>query len=153
GFGVRFTHDLSLPLSLNRCAASSARHGRADRLRLADHRHERLVLLCIVSRANMNRQANPRGDGQSGVPALAAAARLLAERKSAVPDAFIAKLFELAAPEDLRHCGAAELANIAEQSWSFLAERHSGTAKIRFEPLAGSRGIAVLEIVNDDMPF
>ena len=56
-------------------------------------------------------------------------------------------------PKILRHCGAVELANIAEQSWSFLAERRPGTPKIRFEPLAGARGIAVLEIVNDDMPF
>ena len=102
----------------------------------------------------MNRQANPPGDDQSGVLALvAAAARLLAERKSAVPEAFVAKLFGLAAPEDLRHCGAAELANIAEQSWSFLAERRPGTPKMRLEPVAGARGVAVLEIVNDDMPF
>ena len=102
----------------------------------------------------MNRQANPPGDDQSGVLALvAAAARLLAERKSAVPEAFVAKLFGLAAPEDLRHCSAAELANIAEQSWSFLAERRPGTPKMRLEPVAGARGVAVLEIVNDDMPF
>jgi glutamate dehydrogenase len=102
----------------------------------------------------MNRQANPAAGDQNGAAALvAAAAKLLAERKSDVPDGFVSKLFGLAAPEDLRHCGAAELANIAEQSWSFLAERRPGTAKIRFEPLAGARGVAVLEIVNDDMPF
>jgi glutamate dehydrogenase len=102
----------------------------------------------------MNRQANPANGDQSGAATLiAAAARLLVERKSAVPEAFVVKLFALAAPEDLRHCGAAELANIAEQSWSFLAERRPGTPKIRFEPLAGARGVAVLEIVNDDMPF
>jgi glutamate dehydrogenase len=101
----------------------------------------------------MNRQANPARD-QSGAGALlASAAKLLAERKSAVPDGFIAKLFGLAAPEDLRHCGAAVLADIAEQSWSFLLERPPGAPKIRFEPLDGARGIAVLEIVNDDMPF
>ena len=102
----------------------------------------------------MNRQANPAAGDQNGAATLiAAAARLLVERKSPVPDAFVAKLFALAAPEDLRHCGAAELANIAEQSWSFLAERRPGTPKMRFEPLAGARGVAVLEIVNDDMPF
>jgi glutamate dehydrogenase len=102
----------------------------------------------------MNRQANPAGADQAGAAALvAAAAKHLAERKSAVPDGFVGKLFGLAAPEDLRHCGAAELANIAEQSWSFLAERRPGTPKIRFEPLVGARGVAVLEIVNDDMPF
>ena len=72
----------------------------------------------------MNRQANPAGGDQTDVLTIvAAAARLLVDRKSAVPEAFVAKLFGLAAPEDLRHCGAAELANIAEQSWSFLAER------------------------------
>jgi glutamate dehydrogenase len=102
----------------------------------------------------MNRQANPAGGDQNSAAALiAAAARLLAERKSDVPDGFVGKLFGLAAPEDLRHCGAEELANIAERSWSFLAERRPGTPKIRFEPLAGARNIAVLEIVNDDMPF
>jgi hypothetical protein len=55
----------------------------------------------------MNRQANPAAGDQSGdVALIAAAAKLLAERKSAVPEAFVAKLFGLAAPEDLRHCGA-----------------------------------------------
>ena len=102
----------------------------------------------------MNRQANPAGGDQTDVLTIvAAAARLLVDRKSAVPEAFVAKLFALAAPEDLRHCGAAELTNIAERSWSFLAERHPGKPKIRFEPLAGARGVSVLEIVNDDMPF
>jgi glutamate dehydrogenase len=102
----------------------------------------------------MNRQANPKGEPQADAAGLAAAAaKLLAERKSAVPDGFVGKLFGLAAPEDLHQCGAAELANIAEQSWSFLAERRAGTPKVRFEPVAGMRGLAVLEIVNDDMPF
>ena len=91
----------------------------------------------------MNRQANPAGDDQSDVGVLVAAAtKLLAERKSAVPSNFVGKLFGLAAPEDLRHCGAAELASIAEQSWSFLAERCAGVPKIRFSPLAGLRANA-----------
>jgi glutamate dehydrogenase len=102
----------------------------------------------------MNRQADPSGTDQNGAAALiAAAAKLLAGRKSAVPEAFVARLFGLAAAEDLRHCGAAELANIAERSWSFLAERRPGIPKIRFEPLAAARGVSVLEIINDDMPF
>ncbi|MBO0717601.1 MAG: NAD-glutamate dehydrogenase, partial [Rhizobiales bacterium] len=102
----------------------------------------------------MNRQVSPADRDQSGAFALvAAAARLLAKRKPAVPEAFVAKLFALAAPEDLQHCSEAELANIAAQSWTFLAERQPGTPKIRFEPLAGARDVAVLEIVNDDMPF
>src|SRR5437763_2138884 len=111
-------------------------------------------MILHLSRAYMNRQANPAGDDQSDVGVLVAAAtKLLAERKSAVPGNFVGKLFGLAAPEDLRHCGAAELASIAEQSWSFLAERCAGVPKIRFSPLAGLRGVSVLEIVNDDMPF
>jgi len=102
----------------------------------------------------MKRKANPAGDDQRDVGALVmAAAKLLAGRNSAVPGSFVGKLFGLAAPEDLRHCGAAELASIAEQSWSFLAERYAGAPKIRFSPLAGLRGVSVLEIVNDDMPF
>jgi len=102
----------------------------------------------------MNRQANPPGEPQTDAAGLvAAAAKLLAEQKSAVPGGFVEKLFGLAALEDLRQCDAAELAMIAEQSWSLLAERRAGTPKIRFEPLAGMRGLAVLEIVNDDMPF
>ena len=102
----------------------------------------------------MNRQASPPGADQSGPAALvAAAAKLLAGRTSGVPDGFVLKLFGLATPEDLRDCSAADLADIAEQSWSFLAERRPGTPKIRFEPLAGARGLAILEIINDDMPF
>src|ERR1700741_3956061 len=98
----------------------------------------------------MNRQANPASDDQDGAATLiAAATRLLVERKSSVPEAFVAKLFALAAPEDLRHCGAAELANIAEQSWSFLPERRPGTPTIRFEPLAPARGVGGVGINND----
>ena len=62
---------------------------------------------------------------------------------SGVPDGFVAKLFGQATPEDLRHCSAADLADIAEQSWSFLAERRPETPKIRFEPLAGAHGRAL----------
>ena len=102
----------------------------------------------------MNLHGNPEGsDRESGVALIAAAAKLLAKRKSGVPNGFVAKLFELTAPEDLRHCGAPELADVAEQSWSFLAERQPSAPKIRFEPLPGARGVCVLEIVNDDMPF
>jgi glutamate dehydrogenase len=100
----------------------------------------------------MNLQGNLGGG--DGVPALIEAANgLLARRKSAVPGSFIAKLFAGATAEDLRDCGAAELASIAEQSWSFLADRPPQTPKMRFEPLPECRAISVLEIVNDDMPF
>ena len=97
----------------------------------------------------MNLHGNPEGsDRESGVALIAAAAKLLAKRKSGVPNDFVAKLFELTAPEDLRHCGAPELAEVAEQSWSFLAERQPSAPKIRFEPLPGARSVCVLEIIN-----
>jgi glutamate dehydrogenase len=102
----------------------------------------------------MNLQDNRRdGDVSGGLALIDAASSLLARRQSNVPKAFVEKLFALAAPEDLQHCDAEELASIAERSWSFLAERRPETPKIRFEPLPGSRGLSVLEIVNDDMPF
>ncbi len=82
-----------------------------------------------------------------------AAAALLEKRKHDIPDGFLAKLFGLAVPEDIARYSPEELVGIAEQSWSFLADRNAGVAKIRFEPAAAPRGTAVLEIVNDDMPF
>jgi glutamate dehydrogenase len=100
----------------------------------------------------MNLQDNRRGGG-GGLALIDATSSLLAKRKSDVPQGFIGKLFALATPEDVQHCDAEELAGIAERSWSFLAERRPGTPKIRFEPLPGRRGVSVLEIVNDDMPF
>jgi glutamate dehydrogenase len=66
---------------------------------------------------------------------------------------FADQLFGLAVPEDLERYTADELAGIAEQSWSFLAERTAGVPKMRFEPSAIKRGVSVLEILNDDMPF
>jgi glutamate dehydrogenase len=103
----------------------------------------------------MNVQDLPRtGDGKDAGSALVgAAAALLAKRKTSVPADFVAKLFGLAVPEDLVRYSAEELAAIAERSWLFLAERHPGLAKIRFEPAPAPRGVSVLEILNDDMPF
>jgi glutamate dehydrogenase len=95
----------------------------------------------------------PRSDDHISAALIDAAADLLAKRNSDVPGEFIAKLFGLAAPEDLQRYNAADLAGIAEQSWSFLAQRSPGAPKIRFEPAAALRGISVLELVNDDMPF
>ncbi len=62
-------------------------------------------------------------------------------------------LFGLAVPDDLDRYSGAALAGFAEQSWAFLAERTAGAPKLRFEPAAAPPDIAVLEIVNDDMPF
>ena len=102
----------------------------------------------------MNVQDIPRGgDDYAGVALIDAATVLLAKRNRDIPEDFLAKLFGLAMPEDLERYRADELAAIAERSWSFLAERGPGAPKLRFEPAAAPRGIAVLEIVNDDMPF
>jgi glutamate dehydrogenase len=102
----------------------------------------------------MNVQDIPRvSDDFAGVALIDAATALLAKRNSDVPADFLGKLFGLAAPDDLKRYSAEELAGFAEQSWIFLAERAAGTDKIRFEPAAAPPGLAVLEIVNDDMPF
>jgi glutamate dehydrogenase len=105
------------------------------------------------------RQDAPRGDvSHSGddyasVALIGAVTAELARRKRDISDDFPAKLLGLAVPEDLERYTAEELADIAERSWSFLQERQAGAAKIRFEPAAAKSGGAVLEIVNDDMPF
>ena len=102
----------------------------------------------------MNVQDIPRGgDDYASVALIDAATALLAKRNRDIPEDFLAKLFGLAVPEDLERYGADELAAIAERSWSFLVERSPGVPKLRFEPAAAPCGIAVLEIVNDDMPF
>ncbi|HXW50276.1 MAG TPA: NAD-glutamate dehydrogenase, partial [Xanthobacteraceae bacterium] len=92
-------------------------------------------------------------DDRASAALIDAAAGLLAKCRPDIASDFVAKLFDLAAPEDLQRHAAAELAGIVEQSWSFLAERSPGAPKIRFEPASGLRGISVLEIINDDMPF
>jgi len=102
----------------------------------------------------MNVQGIPcSGDDYAGVALIDAATALLATRRPDIAADFLAKLFGLAVAEDLERYSAEELAGIAEQSWSFLAVRQAGAAKLRFEPAAAPRGIAVLEILNDDMPF
>jgi glutamate dehydrogenase len=92
-------------------------------------------------------------DGGAARSLLDAAATALARRKTPVPANFLAGLFAHAVPEDLARYQPDELARLAQDAWSFIAERKPGTPKIRFAPAAGLRGIAVLEIVNDDMPF
>ncbi|HEV8013882.1 MAG TPA: NAD-glutamate dehydrogenase, partial [Stellaceae bacterium] len=58
-------------------------------------------------------------------------------------------------PDDLQRYGPDELSAIAERSWSLLAERKAGAPKISFEPAPApvTRTVAVLDIINDDMPF
>ncbi len=102
----------------------------------------------------MDAQDIPRSnDSHAGAALLDAAAALLAKRRPDIPADFVAMLFGLAVPDDLDRYSAEVLAGIAEQSWAFLAERTAGVPKIRFEPAASPPGLAVLEIVNDDMPF
>ncbi|HUI11988.1 MAG TPA: NAD-glutamate dehydrogenase [Xanthobacteraceae bacterium] len=102
----------------------------------------------------MNVQDIPRGnDGHAVAALLDAAAALLAKRKPGIPADFVTRLFGLAVPEDLDRYSAEVLADIAERSWMFLAERKPGAPKIRFEPAKVPPGTAILEIVNDDMPF
>ena len=102
----------------------------------------------------MNVQDNARtGADPAGSALIGAATALLAQGRPDIPADFVATLFGLAVPEDLERYTADELAGIAERSWSFLAERKPGAPKIRFEPAALKPSLAVLEIVNDDMPF
>ena len=69
------------------------------------------------------------------------------------------RLFAHAAPEDLVGYAPDEIAALAEQAWQFLQSRKPGNPKIRFAnpdmPAGAARlkGISVIEIVNDDMPF
>ena len=102
----------------------------------------------------MNVQDFPRtADDEADRTLIAAARAALMARGSAVPEAFLGELFGLAVPDDLQRYRPEELAALAERSWSFLAERKPGTAKLRFEPAPTARTVAVLDIVNDDMPF
>jgi glutamate dehydrogenase len=96
----------------------------------------------------------PRPDDDSaGATRVSAAAALLAGRRRDIPRDFLAELYGHAAPDDLERYGPEELAGIAEQSWSFLLERKPGTPKIGLAPARSPRGAAVLDILNDDMPF
>jgi glutamate dehydrogenase len=95
----------------------------------------------------------------------AAARRLLAEadavlqsRATNVPPDFAARLFALAAPEDVAQYEPAELAEIAAGTWRFLGERKPHVPKIRLDAASPSFGhrlknISIIELVNDDMPF
>jgi glutamate dehydrogenase len=84
---------------------------------------------------------------------LAAAAAALGRRRPDIPPHFIADLYARTEPEDLERFHADELADIAEHAWSFLQERTVGASKISLAPSASVRGVALLEILNDDMPF
>ncbi len=108
----------------------------------------------------MNDQPNIQrpGDEQRAASArIGAADRLLRDDGHGVPAGFAELLFEHAAPEDVVAYEARELAALARDAWTFLADRNPGAAKIRFDQpsIEGDRlkSVSVIEIVNDDMPF
>jgi glutamate dehydrogenase len=102
----------------------------------------------------MNVQDTVRaGEDYTSAALIDAATTALAKRNADVPDDFLIKLFGLAVPEDLERYTADELAALAEQSWTFIAQRTAGVPKLRFEPAVALPGLSVLEILNDDMPF
>ena len=95
-----------------------------------------------------------RQDDDRAVQALVgAAAALLGERRRDIPRDFVADLYGYAPLDDLRHYRPEELAGIAEQCWSFLLERKPGSAKLGFAPTDPAPDVALLDILNDDMPF
>jgi glutamate dehydrogenase len=95
----------------------------------------------------------PEDDDHSSRMLIGAAATTLAGRRRDIPQGFLAALYGHVPPDDLEHYRPEELAGIAEQAWSFLLERKPGTAKIGFAPAPAIPGLALLEILNDDMPF
>ncbi|HYA72227.1 MAG TPA: NAD-glutamate dehydrogenase domain-containing protein, partial [Roseiarcus sp.] len=97
---------------------------------------------------NLQELSRPSPDDRVG-----SAAALLAARRGDIPPEFVGEFYAHAAPDDLERYRADELADIAERAFTFLSARKSGELKIRFEPTAASHGAAVLDIINDDMPF
>ncbi|MGA3140262.1 MAG: NAD-glutamate dehydrogenase [Xanthobacteraceae bacterium] len=97
---------------------------------------------------------SPRAAQENATQSLiGAATAILAARRPDIPGNFLADLLAQALPDDLQRYAPDELAGLAEQAWSFLQARDPGTAKIGFMPTASPRGEAILQIVNDDMPF
>ena len=92
-------------------------------------------------------------EGEAGQTLVEAAAALLAARRSDVPRDFLLALFERATPDDLVRYSPDELAGIGEQSWSFFQHHQAGAAKVAFRSAHGGTSTAVLEVLNDDMPF
>ncbi|MGE3147845.1 MAG: NAD-glutamate dehydrogenase [Pseudorhodoplanes sp.] len=87
------------------------------------------------------------------------AASALHAQQPDIPKTFVSHLFGRVAPEDLVGYEPEELAALAAQAWDMLAVRKPGAPKIRFatapEATKGARlkGVSIIEIVNDDMPF
>src|SRR5262249_48030813 len=83
---------------------------------------------------------------------------ILRSRVTAVLPDFVTQVFADAAPEDLVHYQASEIAEIAERAWLFLGERQSQAPRIRLDAPHSTSGrrlnsVSIVEILNDDMPF
>ncbi len=92
-------------------------------------------------------------DDRGNQTLLDATASLLVGRWRDFPPDFLTGLYGQAGHDDLERCPPQELAAIAEEAWSFMLERKPGAPKISFKPARLTPGIAVLDILNDDMPF
>jgi len=103
----------------------------------------------------MNVQDIPRTENadNSSQALIETAAALMAGRRRDIPPDFLAEMFGHAVPDDLEQYRPEELAHFAEHAWSFLLERKPGAPKIGFAPARAMPAIAVLEILNDNMPF
>ena len=101
-------------------------------------------------------QAGRKGDSTKEMPS--DIARALADGAD-LPRDFLAALFGRAAPEDLVHYSANELAALGKATFANLQNRVPGKPKIRVENPASAtsarrlESITVIEVVNDDMPF
>ena len=104
-------------------------------------------------------QSNHANAEQAAAQAIIAQAdKILAARHAGIPADFAAQMFARVVPEDIVRYSAAELAQLAERAFAFLAERAPGTPKVRCETVTldeadGHKKITVVEILNDDMPF
>jgi glutamate dehydrogenase len=92
-------------------------------------------------------------DDATGQTLVEAATTLIAGRWRDFPPDFLAALYDRASPDDLERYQPEELAAIGEQAWTFLSDRKPGVPKIDFAPARLTPGVAVLDILNDDMPF
>ncbi len=85
------------------------------------------------------------------------AAAALSRSRADIPKEFLGKLFGHSVPDDVARYAPEDLAQLAENAWSFLADRAPGAPKVRCEMLKlkkdGQKSISVIEVVNDDMPF
>ena len=96
---------------------------------------------------------------RAGRAFIAQAETILHCKRGDIPQGFAGLLFGRAASEDLLRFDARDLASLAETAWASLQSRKPGAPRIRLENAVGAEEsaqgsvVAVLEIVNDDMPF